>query len=219
MQKRLLLLLLLLASLMAKSQENVLGNWLIYFGNVQMNERWNWHNELQYRNYNAFGDLEQLLIRTGIGRNLTEDNNNLLLGYGYILSSNYIGDTDEKESFAEHRIYQQFISKQTDWRVKLLHRYRFEQRFFENDFRLRFRYFLSLNIPLNHKNMEDHTWYVSVYDELFVQTENVIFDRNRLYGGLGFRVSSGLRFELAYMTQMFSAGSRDQINMVCFLSL
>lgn len=218
MHKRFLIL-LLLVSLLAKSQESDLGNWLMYMGNVQMNERWNWHNEAQLRNYNAIGDLEQLLLRTGIGYDLTEGNNNLLLGYGYILSSNYLQGTSEKESFSEHRVFQQFITKQTNWRVKLLHRYRFEQRFFEDDFRLRFRYFLSLNIPLNHKNMEDNTWYLSVYDELFVQTENTVFDRNRLYGGLGYKLSSSLRFELAYMTQMFSQGSRDQVNLVCFLSL
>lgn len=218
MHKRFLIL-LLLVSLLAKSQESDLGNWLMYMGNVQMNERWNWHNEAQLRNYNAIGDLEQLLLRTGIGYDLTEGNNNLLLGYGYILSSNYLQGTSEKESFSEHRVFQQFITKQTNWRVKLLHRYRFEQRFFEDDFRLRFRYFLSLNIPLNHKNMEDDTWYLSVYDELFVQTENTVFDRNRLYGGLGYKLSSSLRFELAYMTQMFSQGSRDQVNLVCFLSL
>lgn len=218
MHKRFLIL-LLLVSLLAKSQESDLGNWLMYMGNVQMNERWNWHNEAQLRNYNAIGDLEQLLLRTGIGYDLTEGNNNLLLGYGYILSSNYLEGTSEKESFSEHRVFQQFITKQTNWRVKLLHRYRFEQRFFEDDFRLRFRYFLSLNIPLNHKNMEDDTWYLSVYDELFVQTENTVFDRNRLYGGLGYKLSSSLRFELAYMTQMFSQGSRDQVNLVCFLSL
>lgn len=209
----------MLLPLCSWSQESALGNWLMYFGNVQLNQQWNWHNEVQYRNYNALGDLEQLLIRTGIGYNLTEGNNNLLLGYGYILSSNYIEDTDEKESFPEHRIFQQFITRQNAWRVKLQHRYRFEQRFFEDDFRLRFRYFLGLNIPINNKNMENQSWYVSIYDELFINAENVIFDRNRLYSGLGYKVSPKLRFELAYMVQMLSEGSRDQVNMVCFLSL
>ena len=213
------LLLLILAGFTLTAQESNLGNWQCYFGSVQMNERWNWHNEVQLRNYNAIGDLEQLMIRTGFGYNLTEGNNNLLLGYGYILSSNYLEGTDDKESFPEHRIFQQFITRQNAWRVQLQHRYRFEQRFFEDDFKLRFRYFLGLNIPINHKTMENNTWYGSIYNEIFLNTENVIFDRNRLYGGLGYKISPKLRFELAYMTQMFSNGSRDQINMVCFLNL
>ena len=218
MLKRLVLFIVVVPMIL-NAQQSELGNWFCYFGSVKMNQRWNWHNEVQYRNYNFVGDLEQLLVRTGFGYNLTEGNNNLLLGYGYILSSNYIEGTDDKESFPEHRIFQQFITRQNAWRVKLQHRYRFEQRFFEDDFKLRFRYFLSLNIPINKKEMEDHTWYGSVYNEIFINTENELFDRNRLYGGLGYKISPKLRFELAYMTQMFSESSRDQINMVCFLNL
>ena len=78
------------------SQENDLGNWLIYIGSKKLEKGFDIHNEVQYRNYNTIGDLEQLLLRTGIGYNLTENNNNVLLGYGYILSKNYIIDTDKK---------------------------------------------------------------------------------------------------------------------------
>lgn len=201
------------------SQESELGNWFNYFGNVQINDRWNWHNEVQYRNYNFIGDLEQLLIRTGIGYNLTEGNNNILLGYGFIESENYLDGTDEKDAFPEHRIFQQFITRQNAGRVSLQHRYRFEQRFVQGSFKLRYRYMLGINIPLNNKVMTDNTWYISVYDEIFLNSKNVVFDRNRLYAGPGYKVSPKLRFELAYMTQMFSEGSRDQINMVCFLNL
>ncbi|MEZ5059868.1 MAG: DUF2490 domain-containing protein, partial [Saprospiraceae bacterium] len=104
------------------AQDSNLGNWLIYFGNKQFHDKWNLHHEVQYRNYNAIGDLEQLLLRTGLGYNLSENNNNILLGYGYILSENY--DGSEKFSVEEHRIYQQFITKQAFGRVSFQHRYR-----------------------------------------------------------------------------------------------
>jgi hypothetical protein len=110
------------------SQEAGLGNWLIYIGNKQLNAKWNLHHEVQYRNYNAIGDLEQLLLRTGLGYNLG-DKSNILLGYGYINGENYIGDTSEKRTSHEHRIYQQFITKQKVGKLNLQHRYRFEQRF------------------------------------------------------------------------------------------
>ena len=142
------------------AQNSDLGNWMIYIGNKKLNSKWNIHNEVQYRNYNAIGDLEQLLLRTGIGYNLTENNNNLLLGYGYILSENYIGTTDEKTSVNEHRIFQQFTTKQTFWKIKLSHRYRFEQRFVEDDFKLRFRYFLGINVPLMKKESDKNTLYL-----------------------------------------------------------
>ena len=142
------LTLVLMLPILAQSQDSNLGNWLIYIGSKKVDSTWNIHSEVQYRNYDAIGDLEQLLLRTGVGYNLTENNNNLLLGYGYILSENYIGDTDEKSSVNEHRIFQQFTTKQGVGKLKLKHRYRFEQRFVESDFKMRFRYFLSLNYPL-----------------------------------------------------------------------
>src|SRR5690349_2133811 len=91
------------------AQKSDIGNWFIYFGNQQISKKWNWWTEAQYRNYNAIGDMEQLLLRTGIGYNLSENNNNLLLGYGLILSRPYISNTEEKNKITEHRVYQQFI--------------------------------------------------------------------------------------------------------------
>ncbi len=159
-----------------------------------------------------------MLIRTGIGYNLTENNNNILLGYGYILSENYLGNTNQKERVNEHRIYQQFITKQNIKNVKIQHRYRFEQRFIEKDFKLRLRYFLGINIPLSKKEIIDKSFYLSGYNEIFLNTEKDVFDRNRLYGGLGFRLNSSLRFELGYMNQFLNNGNRDQINMVTFFN-
>ncbi len=202
------------------SQESNLGNWLIYIGSKKINTKWNLHHEIQYRNYDAIGDLEQLLLRTGLGYNLTENNNNLLLGYGYILSENYQNSNNEKVSVNEHRIFQQFISKQKVGRLGLTHRYRFEQRFVESDFKMRFRYFLSMKVPFTkNKDGIDGPFYFSAYNEIFLNTKTSIFDRNRLYGGVGYTFSKQLRLELGYMNQFFETSSRDQINLIAFVSL
>ena len=207
-----------LLPLIGLSQNSDFGNWLIYFGNKDFNDRWNWHHEVQYRNYDAIGDLEQLLLRTGIGYNLTDSNNNVLLGYGFIASENYLNDQN-KVSVNEHRIYQQFITKQQIGSIKLSHRYRFEQRFVESDFRMRFRYFLSLNVPIcKNEEGEFNKWYLSSYNEIFLNTESSIFDRNRLYGGLGYRLNKKVRFELGYMNQFFETSSRDQLNIITFVN-
>ena len=213
-----LLLLLFFIPKASLSQDSNLGNWLIYIGNKKLDSKWNIHNEVQYRNYNAVGDLEQLLLRTGLGYNLTENNNNILIGYGYILSENYIGETDDKISINEHRIFQQFTTKQSLWKVKLSHRYRFEQRFVESDFKMRFRYFLGLNIPLQNKEDSKNPLYISVYNEIFLNTESSVFDRNRVYGGLGYKFSNALRLELGYMNQFFENSGRDQINVIAFVN-
>lgn len=200
------------------AQESSLGNWWIYFGNKKINDRFNWHHEVQYRNYNFIGDLEQLLLRTGIGYNLTPNNNNLLLGYGYINSENYIGSSDEKIAIGEHRLYQQFITKQQFGSFSLQHRYRFEQRWVSDDFRTRFRYFLSFNWPIYYsKTKSDQHLYLSGYNEIFIVPTDRPFDRNRIYGGMGYKFSKSLRLEFGYMNQIFGSTSRDQLNMIAFV--
>lgn len=213
--KMIMLTLIIASSSSILAQDSNFGNWMIYFGNKQFNSKWNLHHEVQYRNYNAIGDLEQLLLRTGLGYNLTEKTN-LLLGYGYILSENYIANTDETFQVNEHRIYQQLITKQTFKNVSIQHRYRFEQRFVEEDFRLRLRYFLGINVPLSKK--ETNRWYLSAYNEIFLNTESSIFDRNRLYGGFGYKISKSVRMELGYMNQFFETNSRDQFNIMTFVT-
>ena len=201
-----------LISLSAASQENGLGNWLIYIGSKQLNSKWNLHHEIQYRNYNTLGDLEQLLIRTGLGYDIGSKSN-ILLGYGYINSENFTGDANDQTTVEEHRIFQQFITKQTIGSVSLQHRYRFEQRFVESDFKTRFRYFLGINLPLKNPK-----YYLSAYNEIFLNGKSNVFDRNRVYGGLGYKISKGVKLELGYMSQVFETSSRDQINIITFVN-
>ncbi|KJD33933.1 hypothetical protein PK35_04135 [Tamlana nanhaiensis] len=212
------LIIALMLPFFAIAQDSNLGNWLIYFGNKQFNQKWNLHHEVQYRNYNAIGDLEQLLLRTGLGYTFNEGKSNVLMGYGYILSENYVGNTNDKLSVNEHRIYQQFISKQSIGSVKLSHRYRFEQRFIEDDFKMRFRYFLAAKVPLCKTETGDSKFYLSAYNEIFLNTKTSIFDRNRLYGGLGYNFSKNVRVEAGYMNQFFETSSRDQLNLITFVN-
>ena len=198
------------------AQDSSLGNWMIYIGNKQLNEDWNIHHEIQYRNYNAAGDLEQLLLRTGVGYNLTEGNNNILLGYGYINSQNYVVNkifmdpAASKLTVKEHRVYQQFVTKQKLGPLSVQHRYRFEERFIEDDLKFRFRYFLGINLPLKKY------FYLSAYNELFIHSKEAVFDRNRLYAGLGYKINKKMRLEFGYMNQFFENRGRDQINILCF---
>lgn len=218
MKKLVVLVLFVNCSLSCFSQSSETGNWFIYFGNQAINKKWSWWNEVQYRNYNVAGDLEQLLIRTGLAYNLTENNNQLLLGYGFIRSENYVS-ADEKVGFDEHRLYQQFITRQQFGRFYLQHRYRIEERFLPNDLRVRFRYFLALNVPLNQQTMTKNAWYLSAYNELFVNAETPLYDRNRLYGAIGYVFNKNWRTEAGFMRQMREQNSRNQFQIVVFNSL
>ena len=201
------------------AQKSDVGNWFIYFGSQKLSKKVNLWNEVQYRNYNFAGDMQQLLLRAGIGYDLTENNNNILLGYGFIRSENYLPLSEEKRGNNEHRIYQQFITKQNFGRLYIQHRYRAEERFLQDDFRMRFRYFLGLNIPITKKTITDKTLYASVYNEVFHNTGNTIFDRDRLYGALGYVINKSFKVEAGFMSQMTEKTHRNQFQVVFYNSL
>ncbi len=201
------------------AQKSDIGNWFIYIGNQKINEKWIWHNEVQYRNYNLAGDLQQLLLRTGIGYNLSENNNNILLGYGFINSQRYVVNSNNKIGTVEHRIYQQFITRQNFGRIFLQHRYRLEERFLSDDFQVRFRYLLGFNVPINKKAMIEKTIYASIYNEIFLNVQNSIFDRNRLYGAIGYVINKNFRVEAGAMAQTLESSNRNQFQIVLFNNL
>jgi hypothetical protein len=205
---------LFLGNVRLDAQKTDAGAWYVYFGNQALSKKWNWWNEVQYRNYNMGGDLQQLLLRTGVGYNLTENNNNVLLGYAYILSENYEAGGQFKLSNHENRIYQQFLTKQQFGRLYLQHRYRIEERFLEDKFRMRFRYGLSMNIPITAQTMAKGAVYLVASDELFIHGDSPAFDRNRLYGGIGYVISSHLRCEAGVIRQTLENSYRDQIQVV-----
>jgi Protein of unknown function (DUF2490) len=202
----------------AFAQNSKVGDWLIYFGNQKISSKFNWHNEIQYRNYNFIGDENQLLFRTGIGYNLSENNNNILLGYGFIETKTYTasGLKADKVVKNEHRIFQQLITKQTFNNFYIQHRYRIEERFFTNDFKMRFRYFLGINKPITKKTMEKNAIYLSAYNEIFLNDEKPTFDRNRLYAAIGYCINKNIKIETGFMVQILENSRTSQFQIVVF---
>jgi hypothetical protein len=219
-QKRIPALLICLAfGITGRAQPNDIGNWFMHFGTQGFAKRFVFHNEVQYRNYDFVGDIEQLMLRTGLGINLSENNNNLLLGYAFIPTAVYAANTTDKLYSQEHRIFQQFITRQRYGRIYLQHRYRFEQRFLTNSFRSRIRYFISINVVINRAEMQKGALYFSAYNELFIHGNSPLFDRNRLYGAMGYAFGPNLRLELGAMTQIFEYRHRTQTQIALFNNL
>jgi hypothetical protein len=140
------------------------------------------------------------------------------VGYGYILSENYTQQTQEKIATNEHRIFQQFIANNRIGAVSLTHRYRFEQRFVEEDFKMRVRYFLAAKIPLIKFKDDLSMLYLSTYNEVFLNTKSAVFDRNRVYLGVGYQLNKQTRIEAGYMNQLFESSSRDQFNLMTLIT-
>jgi len=66
--------------------------------------------------------------------------------------------------------------------------------------------------------MEDKTAYLSAYNELFFDGTDRAFDRDRVYGGVGYKLNNTFRCEVGYMNQLFVNSGRDQLNVITFLS-
>jgi Protein of unknown function (DUF2490) len=81
---------------------------------------------------------------------------------------------------------------------------------------MRFRYFLSLNIPVTDKIMSPKTLYVSAYNEIFLNGENPVFNQDRVYGAMGWVINKNLRTELGVMTQIFENRNKSQLQIVFF---
>ncbi len=197
----LLLLLVLPLSLLAQQEET--GNWLMYFGTNRISNKFSVHTEVQYRNHTlAPVNIEQLLLRTGLNYHFSEKAF-VTGGYAYIANHEYESEQSSPES-EEHRIWQQFILTNTIGRVKFEHRYRLEQRWVKNDYRNRFRYRLMLFVPLNKPKIEEGTLFAGVYDEVFLNGKKDFFDRNRLYGALGYQLSQTTNLQVGMMHQQLS---------------
>jgi hypothetical protein len=207
MKKLLFIFLIIFFTKPAICQETSdLGAWYMYFGNLRFTDSpWAIHGEAQYRNHHILRNTEQLLIRTGLQYHLKNGSTSFLAGYGSVTTHS---ELEPKTSFHENRSYQEIILRQKTGRIGLTHRYRYEQRWIENqDFRTRFRYALFVNVPLNSIELgEKASWYVQGYNELFINGEKLdgkvqYFDRNRWYLGIGYRVVKNMSFQLGVLEQ------------------
>ena len=132
----------------AQINEDKLGAWYMCFFNTTFKKSsWGVQGDIQYRNWNIGGDLEQLLLRGGITYKPKKADIKLTLGYGNVTSGSYGSDNSTS---SESRIYQEALFPvQFGNRFFTSHRFRYEQRFVENqDFRTRYRYNFFLNISL-----------------------------------------------------------------------
>jgi hypothetical protein len=208
----------------AQVDEDQTGAWYMYFWNLPANDRrFGFQGDIQHRNWDTTGDLEQLLIRGGITWTPRESRVMYTLGVGHVTSEPFGPGGEETR---EKRIYQESLFSQTVGRgFFLTHRFRFEQRWVDDqDFRLRARYFFALNFPFNQETLAAGAHYFSMYNELFLNLNQDIgdgqrvdtFDRNRFYVGYGYSLSDNLRVQFGYMNQRTDDVDKGQLQFSLF---
>ena len=82
---------ILLVSFIAHSQnqpQDHVGNWVMYFGNHKLSEKYSIHNEAQLRLYEPFSNSNQGFIRLGLNYHINEYSL-VTAGYGYFRTESF----------------------------------------------------------------------------------------------------------------------------------
>ena len=210
MKKALLIITLLSLSLLSAQEngEDNLGAWYMYWGMNRITDRSSIHTEAQFRYWKVLSNFNQLLLRTAYNYHIDEKSF-ASIGYAYILTDNTFEEPSGDEDSREHRIFEQFVLRNTIGSVLFEHRYRLEQRFIdfgsESDTRHRARYRLQLTIPLGK------TWFVNTYNEIFINLQDNVFDQNRLYLALGYHFSPITSIQVGYLKNHFPTAHYDRL--------
>ncbi|MCM4154859.1 DUF2490 domain-containing protein [Gramella sp. AN32] len=222
--KRLFIASLLFTTLFstAHAQENdsQLGAWYMYFWNTQFDEsKFGLAGDVQYRDWEVLGDLQQFIVRAAVSYNVNS-NLKIFAGYGHFISGE-LGES--KETSQENRIHQDILMPQKiSDRFLVRHRIRIEERWVENQgFRTRFRYGLFLTIPLTQPDLKKNSLFLSVSDEVFINGQTDIgnnrtveyFDRNWLYGALGYYFNDNFNVQLGILRQTTPSISKNSLQL------
>lgn len=219
MKNNLVLLIVILGSFSGFSQndgQEDLGAWAMLFTTNRISEKMSIHAEVQYRNYEFGANFNQLLLRTALNYNLS-DNAMASFGYGNITTDGTFEDFEGEENTNEHRIYQQFVLRNSVGKLKFSHRYRLEQRFINNpvsgnDTQHRARYFLRLTYPLSD------ILYLTAYDEVFLNLQGDTFGQNRIYGALGYKFNKNVRSEVGFLKNHIGNRNFERFQVAVFIN-
>lgn len=181
------------------------GTWFI--GTVQLpggERKWGGFAEVQSRSNALFRQVFYYELKGGVTYSL-DKNFTLALAGGRYATYDF-QDLPAGPLNREWRVWEQLIINQFLARLRFEHRYRVEQRWFafrdgSNTFRNRVRYRLNAFLPLNHTTLEPGTVFLSAFDEIFLNPIGPVFERNRLYVGVGYQFNARLTAQAGWVNQ------------------
>ena len=205
---------------------NHFNSWLVYSGDHKISSRWGVHLETQWRRSDFVSDPQQLLIRTGLNYHISKE---VFASVGYAFVETYpYGEFPSAVTYPEHRIWEQIQLKSQLGKMEWSSRFRLEQRYSQLPVKVneisrvgpavytnRIRLFNRFTLPFKGRIVEDHSVYASLYNEIFVNFgKNVgynIFDQNRIFLGVGYKLPKAGRLEVGYLNQLVMKGDGIKI--------
>ncbi len=214
-----------LSSLQAQQREisSSQNNWFMLMNEFRFSPKWYLSNEIHFRRADGLKNGQQFLLRPALNYRLNP-NLELAAGYSYILTYPY-GEQPVPVRQPEHNVWQQLLLRHAVGKLSFVHRYRLEERFVGNikpvgnsfevngtNYRERFRYRFTASLPLVSFE-ENKTLFVAVFDELWVNLDEVLFvegfNQNWLYAGLGYQFNTLGNIQAGYLDQLISKGGNS----------
>lgn len=194
------------------------GIWEGLYLNIRINDKLGYYAEHHYRARNALDNVtswvgrpRQFYNRAGLNIFFSK-NFEAVIGPALIVNYTPEPGNPEYEPYTlEPRIWSQFLFKSPPLgRVKLVHQFRFEQRWkkkndvgAEYEYTNRYRYKFFAYIPMNTRSIEVGTFYFSPSAEIFMQSGKSIvynpFEDFRTYNGFGYVLNPSITFFAGHM--------------------
>lgn len=192
------------------------NGWYMYNGDHNVSDRWGVHLEAQWRAHDIIAGKQQLLLRTGVNYYFSSQAF-ATVGYCFVETYPY-GEFPVKAAYPEHRLWEQVQLKNVYNRFEVVNRFRLEQRWLKlpvsNNgeyvpgdavYVNRARLLNRVSVPLKGKTITDKSLYLSLYDEIMLgfgkHVGYNIFDQNRAYIALGYKIPKVGRLEVGFLEQ------------------
>lgn len=215
----------------ALAQEQYVG-WLASFNTVKLNNKFSLHTDVQWRSTHQWQHTQTFFVRPGLNYHLKK---NMILTAGVGLFHNRRVLQNVSGYVNEKRIWQQYLITHPAGSAVVAHRFRMEQRFIPKStvqnnqlqnngtlFTQRFRYFIRAVQPLQQQKKFTKGWFAAVQNEVFFNVgdnnalNNKVFDQNRLYLAMGYRLAVKADLEMGYLNQYVVGSKKNFSNIHAF---
>jgi hypothetical protein len=230
MKKIFFMLLLSFCINQVSAQNHQQSGWFMLVNSTKFNNKWALHLDAQVRTNDDWQYVRNVLVRPGLTYHFNKKTN-ATVGYLWTNTVNRNTSNQGIKSY-EQRIWEQVVyTHKIAPSSTLSHRFRLEQRFIdkgaaEDVFSQRFRYFFRGILPFNTQpNGFNEGAFLSFQNETFFNIQNKdkingsLFDQNRAFLGLGYRVAPKLDVELGYLNQYTKGITNNTMNHVVQIGL
>ncbi len=209
----------LIGALPARAADQQQTGWAAWFNNWKFNEQIGLVSDLQLRSQDEWAGPRNLLVRPGVSWYVAPGHT-LSAGYAYIGTFN----RDARDA-VEHRGWQQYLASYRLGALNVSQRLRLEQRFIGRPgapdvYADRFRWFTRMQLPLSAAAPFVNGAFLALQNEAMVNLSHrddlngKVFDQNRAYVALGWRLNPTTDVEIGYLNQWLNGRDRDTVNHV-----